>query len=70
MIHEKIIDTSVIYPHPMGLPYRKSLKDLSSKFLKRIIQNSSAGHDSFEDAVASMDLVRLKIAKGPDFGKI
>ena len=33
-------------------------------FTRRTIQESAAGHDSIEDALASLDLAKLKIEKG------
>lgn len=70
MIHENIIDTSILYPHPRGPPYKRSLRDLSSQYLKRFIQSDPQGHDSYEDAVASMDLAKMKFIKGPQYGTI
>lgn len=43
--HERIIDTSVLFPHPNGLPYRHSLRVLCSQHLQRLIQTGN-GHDS------------------------
>ncbi|KAL9617639.1 MAG: hypothetical protein Q9160_007556 [Pyrenula sp. 1 TL-2023] len=64
IIHPYIIDTVLLYPHPRKLPIRYSLKMLTSKYLERDIQISGAhGHDSKEDAVATGDLVRLKVAE-------
>lgn len=69
LTHPNIIDTSIIYPHPRGLPLRSSLKYLANKFLKREIQKGGAdGHDSVEDARAVLDLVRMKCEKGPRWG--
>ncbi|KAL2444696.1 putative exonuclease [Exophiala dermatitidis] len=69
LTHPFIIDTSIIYPHPRGLPLRSSLKFLANKYLKREIQKAGAdGHDSVEDARAVLDLVRLKCEKGPKWG--
>jgi RNA exonuclease 1 len=69
MTHPFIVDTSMIYPHPRGLPLRSSLKFLANKYLKREIQNGGAnGHNSVEDARAVLDLVKLKCAKGPKWG--
>jgi RNA exonuclease 1 len=69
MTHPFVVDTSVIYPHPRGLPLRSSLKYLSNKYLKREIQKGGAkGHDSVEDAKAALDLVKLKCEKGPRWG--
>jgi RNA exonuclease 1 len=64
------LDTSILYPHPRGLPYRRGLKELAAKYLNVFIQNDPGnGHDSFEDAAASMSLARLKLLKGSIFGK-
>jgi RNA exonuclease 1 len=35
IIHANVVETSVIFPHPNGLPYRHSLKSLVSYFLER-----------------------------------
>ncbi|KAG0222198.1 hypothetical protein BGW42_006805 [Actinomortierella wolfii] len=68
--HPFIIDTSKIYHHTRGPPYRPGLKWLAQKWLSRQIQASGdKGHDSREDALACMDLVKLKIEKGPEFGE-
>lgn len=67
--HPHIIDTSVIYHHARGPPYKASLKWLTQRFLKREIQNAGAsGHDSAEDARACLDLLKLKMEKGEKFG--
>jgi RNA exonuclease 1 len=67
--HPHIIDTSLIYPHPRGPPLRSSLKYLANKYLKREIQSAGAnGHNSVEDALAVLDLVKLKCEKGLKFG--
>ncbi|KAK5056140.1 hypothetical protein LTR84_012693 [Exophiala bonariae] len=69
LTHPHIIDTSIIYPHPRGLPLRSSLKYLANKYLKREIQKGGAdGHDSVEDARAVLDLVKLKCEKGAKWG--
>lgn len=71
LTHPHIIDTSIIYPHPRGLPLRSSLKYLANKYLKREIQKGGAdGHDSVEDALAVLDLVRMKCEKGPRWGTL
>lgn len=62
LCHPTIIDTIVLFPHPRGLPMRFGLKMLSNKHLHRSIQTGgSRGHDSLEDAVATGDLVRVKV---------
>ncbi|EXJ57073.1 hypothetical protein A1O7_07417 [Cladophialophora yegresii CBS 114405] len=71
LTHPFIIDTSIIYPHPRGLPLRSSLKFLANRYLKREIQKGGAhGHDSVEDALAVLDLVKLKCEKGPRWGTL
>jgi hypothetical protein len=63
IIHPTIIDTVLLYPHPKGLPIRFGLRVLAQKYLERNIQTGGArGHDSKEDAVATGDLVRVKVA--------
>jgi RNA exonuclease 1 len=67
--HPHIIDTSVIYHHSRGPPYKAGLKWLSQRFLKREIQTSvNAGHSPIEDARACLDLLKLKLDKGETFG--
>ncbi|CAI6351956.1 unnamed protein product [Macrosiphum euphorbiae] len=60
MVHYNVVDTSVMYPHKYGPPYKWGLKLLSEQHLQRIIQ-SEEGHDSKEDALASLDLVWKKL---------
>ncbi|XP_014364279.2 RNA exonuclease 1 homolog [Papilio machaon] len=61
LIHDTVIDTSVLFPHKMGPPYKRALKNLSSEHLKKIIQNSVDGHDSAEDATVCMELLIYKL---------
>ncbi|XP_047148935.1 small RNA degrading nuclease 5 [Vigna umbellata] len=66
--HDVIIDTAVLYRHPRGTSHKKALRFLAKKFLAREIQQSTNGHDSIEDARATLELALLKIRNGPDFG--
>ena len=70
LTHPFIIDTALLYPHPRGPPLKSSLKWLAQKYLSREIQrgHGSSGHDSIEDAIACLDLVKLKGEKGPTWG--
>lgn len=61
IIHNTIIDTSVLFPHKFGLPHKRALRDLAREFLKKIIQNDVSGHDSAEDALTCMELLQWKI---------
>lgn len=66
--HDLVIDTAVLYKHSRGGTYKIALRVLTRKFLSREIQDSGNGHDSVEDARATMELALLKIRHGPDFG--
>jgi RNA exonuclease 1 len=66
MVHRKVVDTSLLYTHPRGPPYKPALRVLCDRLLGRKIQDGS--HDSVQDAVTSMELAKLKFAKGPAFG--
>jgi RNA exonuclease 1 len=69
LAHPFIIDTSCIFHHSRGPPYKASLKWLTQRYLKRSIQSTAIeGHDSIEDARACLDLLKLKLEKGPQFG--
>ncbi|KAI8992380.1 hypothetical protein BDB01DRAFT_847763 [Pilobolus umbonatus] len=57
LVHERIIDTVSLYPHPHGLPYRHGLRYLVSRYLHKFIQTGSDGHDSFEDARSCIELL-------------
>ncbi|KAG0006807.1 hypothetical protein BGZ65_003354 [Modicella reniformis] len=68
--HPFIIDTSLVFHHTRGPPYRPGLKWLAQKWLQRHIQaDLERGHDSAEDALACMDLVKLKLSRPPGFGE-
>ncbi|KAF8525311.1 ribonuclease H-like protein [Gautieria morchelliformis] len=60
MVHHRVVDTCVLFPHRGGPPYRRALRDLVSDKLQRMIQtgDEAAGHSSVEDAAATLDLVR------------
>lgn len=67
MSHPFIVDTSVLFAHPKGPPFKHSLKWLAQKYLNREVQKgdgTSQGHDSIEDARTCLDLVKKKCEKG------
>lgn len=66
--HALCIDTALIYKHPRGPPYKPGLKWLAQRYLHREIQASTKGHDSEEDAQTCVDLLKMKMANGPEFG--
>lgn len=65
LVHLKIIDTAVLFPHPRGPPFKRALKDLTSEKLGVFIQNNilEEGHDSGADARAALDLVKWQVRK-------
>uniref|UniRef100_A0A182T6I6 Exonuclease domain-containing protein n=1 Tax=Anopheles maculatus TaxID=74869 RepID=A0A182T6I6_9DIPT len=58
LIHDVVVDTSVLYPHKMGPPKKRALKTLCIENLKKIIQENDAGHDSAEDSVVCIQLIK------------
>ncbi|ETE61626.1 RNA exonuclease 1-like protein, partial [Ophiophagus hannah] len=46
LIHSMVVDTAIVFPHRLGLPYKRALLE---------------GHDSSEDARACMELMIWKI---------
>lgn len=69
MRHPRVIDTAVIYEHVKGPPFKPALKNLSSIYLGKEIQNNDAvGHDPCIDAKTCLELVKLKLAKGLQIG--
>jgi hypothetical protein len=94
LFHSSNIDTTFLFPHLQGFPYRNKLKFLAKEYLQMNIQQSTTstkkkkkmittsigssstavvtgnekGHDSQEDANAALQLVLLKLKKGPLFG--
>uniref|UniRef100_A0A915JE59 Uncharacterized protein n=1 Tax=Romanomermis culicivorax TaxID=13658 RepID=A0A915JE59_ROMCU len=61
IIHNNVVDTSIVFPHRMGLPYKRALKTLMLEFLEKIIQDEVEGHDSKEDACSCMQLMKWKV---------
>ena len=59
IIHKRVIDTSYVFPHEKGFPYRYKLKALAKSLLKMEIQVGK--HDSAEDARAVMDIMLCKL---------
>lgn len=69
LVHLRVADTAILFPHQRGFPFKTSLKFLTKTYLSREIQSFEVnGHDSAEDAIAAMDLLVLKIRRGPWFG--
>lgn len=57
LIHDRIIDTAILYPKYRASPtFRHRLKDLAFTYLSRNIQTGE--HDSREDSIAAIDIVK------------
>lgn len=41
LIHHRVVDTSALFPHPSGLPYKHQLKKLVKDFLNQDIQEGT-----------------------------
>ncbi|BFZ10609.1 hypothetical protein BsWGS_13648 [Bradybaena similaris] len=61
LIHSTVVDTSLVFPHRRGLPYKRALRSLMADHLGKTIQAAGDGHDSKEDAVACMQLMVYKV---------
>ncbi|XP_070522968.1 uncharacterized protein [Cardiocondyla obscurior] len=59
MVHKNVVDTSALFPHHYGLPYRIGLKTLARTVLNRRIQEKT--HSSIEDAQVVVDIVLRKV---------
>lgn len=60
LIHERIVDTAILYPKHKATPkFRFPLKHLTFKYLGRTIQTGE--HDSTEDSIAAIDVVKYFI---------
>lgn len=64
IVHPTIIDTVLLFPHRRGLPLRHGLRALAKEKLDVDIQQAgAAGHDSYEDARTTGELIRFKVAE-------
>lgn len=69
IFHKNVIDTTALFPHPKGAPFKHGLKKLAADYLGLNIREN-ADHDSCQDAVISLELALLKAKSGAgsDFG--
>ncbi|XP_067648146.1 RNA exonuclease 5 [Eurosta solidaginis] len=68
MMHPYVIDTSMCF-NLTGIRRRKTkLQTLAMTFLKEAIQENLDGHDSVEDSLASLKLVKKKLENGLEYG--
>uniref|UniRef100_A0A8B9V8G0 C3H1-type domain-containing protein n=1 Tax=Anas zonorhyncha TaxID=75864 RepID=A0A8B9V8G0_9AVES len=61
LIHDTVVDTSILFPHRLGPPNKRALRSLMADYLMRIHQGDVNGHNSTEDAIACMELIFWKI---------
>ena len=54
ILHTNICDTTILYPHPQGLPLKNSLRFLSTKYLKRSVQGMG-GHEQKQEGRVTGD---------------
>ncbi|EQC32312.1 hypothetical protein SDRG_10059 [Saprolegnia diclina VS20] len=64
LVHRRVADTAILFPHQRGFPFKPSLKALASTFLNETIQDMEGGHDSAQDAIAALRLFQLKRRDG------
>ncbi|EJU05931.1 hypothetical protein DACRYDRAFT_60431 [Dacryopinax primogenitus] len=75
LCHPRCADTSVLFHHPRGGPYKPGLKWLAQRWMAKEIQKNdgkegeNGGHDPVEDARTTLELFQLKLEKGPTFGE-
>jgi DNA polymerase III epsilon subunit-like protein len=45
LVHGRVVDTAALYPHPRGLPFKHSLKNLAKEVLRKDIQDNKGEKD-------------------------
>lgn len=70
MYHPYVIDTSCIYNLSGRTSMKTGLKRLTEMFVKETIQAGTGGHDSVEDAKATMKLVQHKLKHYLNYGDV
>lgn len=64
IVHCRVIDTALLFPHRAGPPYRMALRVLAAEHLGLSIQQQGEqGHDSQEDTRTALELVWWHAAK-------
>ncbi|GAA5983432.1 hypothetical protein JCM10908_000284 [Rhodotorula pacifica] len=63
LVHTRVIDTAILFPHPNGGTWRHSLRNLTKDILRKFIQEGdpTVGHSAKDDAEAALELVRYKV---------
>lgn len=58
MIHERVIDTALLFSFEVPFPGKPSLARLYQKYIKKPFRAGTTGHDSTEDARAALELAK------------
>ena len=68
LIHSKVIDTAILFPHKSGLPFKNSLRNLSKDLLGIFIQDvkndnesKTSKHSSKEDVLITLEVLKIFI---------
>jgi len=48
LLHDTVVDTSVMFPHRNGYPQKRALKNLCSEYLRKLIQNDGELNFSYK----------------------
>ena len=48
LLHNTVVDTSVVFPHKRGAPFKRALRTLAEEHLKRIIQSDGSNTECAE----------------------
>ncbi|KAI1701118.1 putative RNA exonuclease pqe-1 [Ditylenchus destructor] len=59
VVHEKVVDTALVWRHSKGPNFKWALRDLAKTMLNKEIQNGR--HDSKEDALTCLELMKKKV---------
>lgn len=73
LIHGTVVDTAIVFPHRLGLPYKRALRTLMADYLKRIIQDNGETEEGLRVRVChpippgcgSLDLPPSLLCPGP-----
>jgi len=64
MIHHRVVDSAILFPHHAGPPIRHALRELVKVHLGQLIQTAgAAGHSSLEDAKGALNLVKFWVKR-------
>ncbi|KZT50653.1 hypothetical protein CALCODRAFT_422460, partial [Calocera cornea HHB12733] len=64
MLHYRVVDTAVLFPHHAGPPIRHALRELVKVHLGQLIQTAGAeGHSSLEDSQGALNLVKFWVKR-------